>query len=217
MWKIDYTSGPETTNPLCDGPYPIPSQCTRVAEGRRQLRFPSALAGAQLRADAPQKGDGLKSVPSQAHSRHRPSLDHSRAGWKSDKDHANRPVLQLGDFRSESIIFRLQRSLGGRHGGTLLGDRVVVGHLHADVLYVRIGAVDGEDLVARHPRARVPLENLVARVGHQGRAVVGEKRAVVVLRVGVRVADPASSVASRDLRIRREVNVPAEDRAPRTW
>eukprot|EP00964_Phaeocystis_antarctica_P056167 scaffold33106_cov70-Phaeocystis_antarctica.AAC.6 len=33
----------------------------------------------------------------------------------------------------------------------------------------------------------------------------------------IRVAAPASSVASRDLRVRREVNVPAEDRAPRTW
>eukprot|EP00964_Phaeocystis_antarctica_P008585 scaffold4632_cov64-Phaeocystis_antarctica.AAC.2 len=105
----------------------------------------------------------------------------------------------------------------GRDGGTLNGDRVVVGHLHADVLYVRLGAVDGEDLVAHLPRARVPLESLVARVSHQGGAVVGEKQAVVVLRVGVRVAAPASSVASRDLRVRREVNVLTEDGAPRTW
>merc|ERR1711865_982436 len=99
---------------------------------------------------------------------------------------------------------------------TLLVSRVVVGHLHADVLWVILGGVDGEDLVARLPRARVPLESLVARVGHQGGAVDGHKRAVVCLVVGVRVAEPASSVASRDLRVRREVNVLTEDRAPRT-
>eukprot|EP00964_Phaeocystis_antarctica_P138045 scaffold102688_cov75-Phaeocystis_antarctica.AAC.1 len=55
LWDISQyfkNTHASTTNPLCDGAYPIPSHCTRVAEGRRPLRFPSALAGAQLRADA---------------------------------------------------------------------------------------------------------------------------------------------------------------------